>query len=107
MKVGNRNETPQQSDVYGTIAEHVGIQRREVAGVFHVMGLADQSRPVQERFWRLRVPGLMRGHGQAADPRPKPARESTPSPRERMMFKAKPARNVVRVRPLAGLKALV
>src|SRR5213594_1044143 len=48
-----------KSDVFSTIAEHVGINRREVAGVFHVMGgiiKADLSKGGPGVF---KVPGLM------------------------------------------------
>ena len=49
-----------KSDVFGTIAEQVGIGRRDVAGVFHVMGAiikADLSKSGPGVF---KVPGLMR-----------------------------------------------
>ena len=38
VKVSSAKGVRSKSDVFGTIAEQVGINRREVAGVFHVMG---------------------------------------------------------------------
>ena len=54
----------------------------------------------------FKVPGLMR-----ITVKRKPATKAhmgiNPFTKEQVMFKAKPARNVVRVRPLQGLKAMV
>ena len=95
-----------KSEVFGTIAQHVGIHRREVASVFHVMGSmikADLSKSGPGVF---KVPGLMR-----ITVKRKPATKArmgvNPFTKEQVMFKAKPARNVVRVRPLQALKAMV
>ena len=95
-----------KSDVFGTIAETVGLQRRDVAGVFHVMGgliKADLSKGGPGVF---KVPGLMRITVQRK-PATKARMGINPFTKEEVMFKAKPARNVVKVRPLRGLKEMV
>ena len=95
-----------KSDVFATIAERVGIQRRDVAGVFHVMSAlikADLSKGGPGVF---KLPGLMRITVQRK-PATKARMGINPFTKEEVMFKAKPARNVVKVRPLRGLKEMV
>src|SRR5690348_9891127 len=105
-KVSAATKPRSKSDVLGTIARHAGIHRRDVAAVFHVMGAmikADLSKGGSGVF---KVPGLMR-----ITVKRKPATKArmgiNPFTKEQVMFKAKPARNVVRVRPLRGLKDMV
>jgi hypothetical protein len=92
--------------VFGTIAQHVGIGRRDVAGVFHVLGSLIKADLSKSGSGVFKVPGLMR-----ITVKRKPATPArmglNPFTKEQTMFKAKPARNVVRVRPLANLKAMV
>lgn len=95
-----------KSDVFSTIGEVVGIHRRDVAAVFHALGSlikADLSKTGSGVF---KVPGMMR-----ITVTRKPATKARPGinpfTKEEVMFKAKPARNVVRVRPLRGLKEMV
>jgi nucleoid DNA-binding protein len=95
-----------KSDVFATIAERVGIQRRDVAGVFHVMSAiikADLSKGGPGVF---KIPGLMRITVQRK-PATKARMGINPFTKEEVMFKAKPARNVVKVRPLRALKEMV
>ena len=106
VKVSSAKGVRSKSDVFGTIAEHVGINRRDVAGVFHVMGgiiKADLSKGGPGVF---KVPGLMRIVVQRK-PATKARMGINPFTKEEVMFKAKPARNVVKVRPLRGLKEMV
>ncbi len=106
VKVGAAAKPRSKSEVFGTIAQHVGIHRRDVAAVFHVMGSmikADLSKNGPSVF---KMPGLMR-----ITVKRKPATNErqgiNPFTKQPMVFKAKPARNVVRVRPLQALKAMV
>jgi len=77
-----------------------------VASVFQTMASmikADLSKGGSGVF---KVPGLMRITVKRKPATP--ARQGiNPFTKEPTTFKAKPARNVVRVRPLAGLKAMV
>jgi nucleoid DNA-binding protein len=105
-KVAASGSLRSKSDVFGTIAEQVGINRRDVAGVFHVMGAlikADLSKSGPGVF---KVPGLMRITVQRK-PATKARMGVNPFTKEEVMFKAKPARNVVKVRPLRQLKEMV
>ena len=106
VKVSSAKGVRSKSDVFGTIAEHVGINRRDVAGVFHVMGgliKADLSKGGPGVF---KVPGLLRIVVQRK-PATKARMGINPFTKQDVMFKAKPARNVVKVRPLRGLKEMV
>ena len=106
VKVSAAGSLRSKSDVYSTIAERVGINRRDVAGVFHVMGAiikADLSKGGPGVF---KVPGLMRITVQRK-PATKARMGVNPFTKEEVMFKAKPARNVVKVRPLRQLKEMV
>ncbi len=106
VKVSASSKTRSKGDVFGTIAQHVGIGRRDVAGVFHVMGSLIKADLSKSGSGVFKVPGLMR-----ITVKRKPATPArmgiNPFTKEQTMFKAKPARNVVRVRPLAALKAMV
>lgn len=106
LKVGASSKARSKSDVYSTIAQHVGIHRRDVAAVFHTMGgmiKADLSKSGAGVF---SVPGLMRITVKRK-PATKERQGVNPFTKEPMTIKAKPARNVVRVRPLRALKAMV
>ena len=106
LKVGASAKPRSKADVFATIAQHVGIHRRDVAAVVHVLGSlikADLSKTGSGVF---KVPGLMRITVQRK-PATKARMGINPFTKEEVMFKAKPARNVVRVRPLQGLKEMV
>ncbi len=106
VKVSAARGLRSKSDVFGTIAGHVGINRRDVAAVFHVMASiikADLSKGGPGVF---KVPGLMRITVQRK-PATKARMGINPFTKEQVMFKAKPARNVVKVRPLRQLKEMV
>src|SRR5436309_15613514 len=60
LKIGASGKPRSKGEVFGTIAQHVGIHRRDVAAAFHVMGSiikADLSMSVSGVF---KVPGVMR-----------------------------------------------
>lgn len=101
-----KDKARSKSDVYGTIAEQVGISKKEVAAVFDTMGqmiAADLKKGNAEVF---NVPGLMKVLVQRK-PATKARKGINPFTGEPTTFKAKPARNVVKVRPLKGLKDMV
>jgi nucleoid DNA-binding protein len=95
-----------KSDVFATIAQHADLHRRDVAAVFHALGALIKADLSKLGAGVFKIPGMMR----IAVTR-KPATTArmglNPFTKEEVMFKAKPARNVVRVRPLRGLKDMV
>ena len=106
VKVSASKKPRSKSDVYSTVAQHAGIHRRDVAAVFHTLAgiiRADLSKSGPGVF---NVPSMMR-----ITLKRKPATKArmgiNPFTKEEVMFKAKPARNVVKVRPLRQLKEMV
>ena len=95
-----------KSEIFGTIADQVGISKKEVSAVFDTMSemiAADLKRG----SGAFNIPGMMK-----VSVRRKPAvkahtRPDPFNPGQMMQVKAKPARNVVKIRPLKALKDMV
>jgi nucleoid DNA-binding protein len=103
---GAKDKPRTKSDIQATIAEQVGISKKEVAQVFDIMGqmiAADLKKGAAGTF---NVPGLMKVTVQRK-PATKARKGTNPFTGEPTTFKAKPARNVVKVRPLKALKDMV
>lgn len=95
-----------KGEIYRTLAEQTGATRQQVVRMFDVMQAMiakDLGKGGPEVF---NVPGMMRVLVQRK-PATKAREGLNPFTGEKMMFKAKPARNVVKVRALKGLKTLV
>ena len=95
-----------KGEIYPTLAEQTGATRQQVVRMFDVMQAMiakDLGKGGPEVF---NVPGMMRVLVQRK-PATKAREALNPFTGEKMMFKAKPARNVVKVRALKGLKTLV
>jgi nucleoid DNA-binding protein len=95
-----------KSEVFGAIAEQTGLNRRQVASVFETMGQmigADLGKGGPGIF---NVPGLMKIVVQHK-PATKARKGINPFTKQETIFKAKPARKVVKVRPLKALKDMV
>lgn len=94
-----------KSEVYAYIAERTDLKKKQVTAVFEA--LTDLiSRDLKKGPGVFNVPGLMKikmVHKPAVPER----KGINPFTKEETIFKAKPARNVVKVQPLKGLKDLV
>ena len=95
-----------KTQIYNWIADETELNRKEVAAVFDSMsGLVKKDLGTRGPG-SFTVPGLMKIVKKHKPKRP--ARLGVnPFTGEEMMFKAKPARNVVKVRPLKTLKDMV
>ncbi|RMH24047.1 MAG: integration host factor [Planctomycetota bacterium] len=103
---GAKGKPRTKSEVMSVLAEHAGISKKEVAAVFDAMGsmiAADLSKGNAGTF---NVPGLMKVTV-VRKPATKARKGINPFTGEETTFKAKPARNVVKIRPLKGLKDMV
>jgi len=104
-KIGPAGKARSKSETYSTIAEHVGVSKKQVAAVFDTLAQlikADLSKAPK----LFSIPGLLKItaiHKPATKDRP----GINPFTKEPTTIKAKPARNVVKVRVLKGLKDLV
>jgi nucleoid DNA-binding protein len=104
-KTASTKKARTKSEIYGELADHAGITRKQVGAVFD--GLTGMMKKDLTRGPKLfAMPGLMKVTVNVK-PATKARRGVNPFTGEEMMFKAKPARKVVKVRPLKGLKDMV
>jgi nucleoid DNA-binding protein len=93
-----------KTEIFSTLAEETGLKKKDIAGIFDA--LSGMMQKDLKKVGVFNVPGLMKikvVHKPAV-----PAREGVnPFTGEKMMFKAKPARNTVKVTALKGLKEMV
>ena len=95
-----------KSQIFTCIAEETDLTRKDVAAVFEAMSGLVKKDLGSRGPGSFTVPGLMKIVKKHKPKRP--ARKGVnPFTGEEMMFKAKPAHNVVKVRPLKGLKEMV
>ena len=95
-----------KTEVFGGLAESTDLTKKDVATVFN--GLADMiKKDLGKRGPGVfTVPGLMKIKV-VRKPATKARKGINPFTGEEMMFKAKPARNVVKVLALKNLKSMV
>lgn len=103
---GAKGKARTKSEVQALIAEHVGISKKEVAQVFDTMGTMIAADLKKGSVGTFNVPGMMKVTVQRK-PATKARKGINPFTGEPTTFKAKPARNVVKVRPLKALKDMV
>lgn len=94
-----------KTQLYSHIAEETGLARKDVAKVFESLGDVIEGHVKSRGAGEFKIPGLMK-----IKINKKPAtkaRKNVPNPfrpGEMMDVKAKPARKVVKILPLKGLK---
>ncbi len=96
-------KAPTKTEVFGAIAEETELSKKQVSAVFD--SLAEQIKKALGRNGakQFTIPGLCKIVVQSK-PATKARKGINPFTGEETMFKAKPARNVVKVRPLKNLK---
>ena len=100
-----------KSELFSILAEHVeGLSKKQVAGVFEALGKVisvDLAKPSPDKPKVFVVPGMMKISA-IHKPATKAAQKANPfKPGEMMTVKARPARTVIKVRPLKGLMEMV
>lgn len=95
-----------KSEVFTCLAEDTGVTRKQVAAVFDGLGGLIKRDLSARGPGMFTLPGLMKITVQKK-PATKARRGINPFTGEEMMFKAKPARKVVKVRALKRLKEMV
>ena len=95
-----------KSEIVSGIADATGLTKKDVGSVFEAM--ADQIKKSlgKKGAGAYTVPGLMKLVVQRK-PATKARKGINPFTREETVFKAKPACNVVKIRPLKNLKDMV
>lgn len=96
------NKPRTKSQILTVISEKVDLSKKQVGDVFEVLSELI-GHDLKKGPGTFTVPGLMKVVV-VRKPATKARKGTNPFTGEEMMFKAKPARNVVRVRPLKGLK---
>ncbi|MBC7771622.1 MAG: HU family DNA-binding protein [Pyrinomonadaceae bacterium] len=105
-KIAASEKARSKSELFATLSDHTGLSKKEIASVFEGLNsvfAVDLGNKKGPRI--LNVPGMMKVYVRRVPA--KPAREGVnPRTGEKMMYKAKPARDVVKVRALKMLKEL-
>lgn len=93
-----------KTEIFNHLAEKTELKKKDVAAVFEA--LSEMMQKDLKKVGVFSVPGLMKV--KVVNKPAVPAREGVnPFTGETMMFKAKPARNVVKVTALKALKDMV
>jgi len=95
-----------KSEIYAVISDQVGISKKEVAAVFDTVGIMAKADLSKAGPGSLNLGGLMKVTVQRK-PATKARKGTNPFTGEPAIFKAKPARNVVKIRPMKAMKDLV
>ena len=103
LKVG---KPLKKAQLYSHLSECNGISRKEIAGVFEGLSEIMESHLKKGGPGEFTVPGLMKCKV-IRKPATKARKGINPFTGEPTTFKAKPARNVIKVRPLKALKEMV
>jgi len=95
-----------KSEIVSGIADATGLTKKQVGSVFEAMAGQIQKSLARRGPGTYTVPGLMK-LVVVRKPATKARKGVNPFTGEEAMFKAKPARNVVKIRPLKNLKDMV
>lgn len=109
VKLSPSAKPRKKSELYNLIAEHTELSRKQVASVFDTLGkvmAVDLAKPGADKPRMFVVPGMMKVQS-VYKPATKAREGKNPFTGEMQMFKAKPARTVIKIRPLKALKSMV
>lgn len=96
-------KAPTKSEILASIAASTELSRKQVASVFEALGGAIKANLGKKGPGLFVVPGLMK-ITVINKPATKARKGINPFTKEETVFKAKPARKVIKVRPLKALK---
>ncbi len=98
---------PTKTEIITNIADAAGLSKKQVTAVFEALnGEIQKSIAKRGGPGQFTVPGLCK-ITVTRKPATKERKGINPFTKEEVTIKAKPARNVVKVRPLKGLKDMV
>ena len=104
---GAISEPLSKSQLLGALSEGTGLTRKEVSSVMdELSGVIHRHLKKRGGAGTFTMPGLMKIKT-TRKPATKARKGINPFTGEEAMFKAKPARTVVKVQPLKGLKEMV
>lgn len=105
-KATNAKKPLTKSEVLNSLSESSGLSKKEVAGVLEDLGELIAKNLNRRGPGVFNVPGLMKVKV-VRKPATKARKGINPFTKEETVFKAKPARNVVKIQPLKALKDMV
>ena len=106
MAKDSAKKPPTKTEVYGNIAAATDLTKKDVAAVFDALAAEIRKNVGRNGPKQFTIPGLCKIVVQHK-PATKARKGINPFTGEETVFKAKPARNVVKVRPLKNLKDMV
>ncbi len=95
-----------KTEILNALAESTGVAKKDDGAVFEQHGVLIANSIGKKGPGVFNIPGLMK-ITVTRKPATKEREGINPFTKEPTIFKAKPARNVVKVRPLKGLKDMV
>jgi len=95
-----------KSEILSSLSESTGFTKKEVAGLLEDLGALIGKNLKKNGPGVFNIPGLMKVKC-VRKPATKARKGINPFTKEETIFKAKPARNVVKILPLKGLKDMV
>ena len=95
-----------KSEILASLSESSGIPKKEVAGLFDDLATLIGKNVGRRGPGTFTIPGLSKIKV-IRKPATKARKGINPFTKEETIFKAKPARNVVKILPLKGLKDMV
>ena len=96
-----------KAEVIAQMAERTDLQKTEVTHFFEEMEALIGEQLSKKGPGSFNLPGLLKIVVQHKEATPETTKKNPFKPGEMMTVKAKPARNIVKIRPLKGLKDLV
>jgi nucleoid DNA-binding protein len=99
-------KAPTKTEIYSKIAESTGLSKKQVSQVFDSMGDMIRKSLGKGGPKLFAIPGICK-ITVTHKPATKERKGIDPFTKQERIFKAKPARNVVKVRPLKNLKDMV
>jgi nucleoid DNA-binding protein len=105
-KFGRAAKVRSKSEIFSNIADNVGLTRKQVSTVFDCLTAIMGNDLTKSGPQIFTLPGLAK-FTVVHKPATKARKGINPFTGEETMFKAKPARNVVKVRALKGVKDMV
>ncbi len=103
---GAKTKAPSKSEVLRSLSEKTGLSRKQVATVMEELGTMIGKNLGKKGPGLFTVHGLMKIRV-VRKPATKEREGKNPFTGETMVFKAKPARNVVKISAMKALKAMV
>jgi nucleoid DNA-binding protein len=100
------SKPPSKGEILTSIAQSTELSRKQVSSVFDALGEEMKKSLGKKGTGVFVVPGLMKVTV-IQKPATKARKGINPFTKQEQMFKAKPARKVVKVRPLKNLKDMV